>query len=50
MIKPCLEVSHIINVNEDSQDKRNANEDSQINFWKFWLMPFCFMMEKDHFK
>ena len=27
-----------------------ANCGLHVNLWKFWLIPFCFVMRKDHFK
>ena len=46
MIKLCLGGSEVIHA---SEDKLYANCGLHVNFWKFWLMPFCFIMTKDHF-
>ena len=47
MIKLCLDVKDVIHANEHT---KYANSGLHVNFWKFWLMPFCFMIKKDHFK
>ena len=49
MIKLCLQVSDVINGNENTE---YANCGLQVNFFylNFLLMSFCFMMKKDHFK
>ena len=43
MIKLCLYVSNVIHVNEHTE---YANCGLHVNFLKFWLMSFCFMMRK----
>ena len=47
MIELYLEVSDVIRVYEH---KQYANCALHVNFWISWLLPFCLMMEKDHFK
>ena len=47
MIKLCLDVSDVTHTNKHT---KHANCGLHVNFWNFLLMPFCFMMKKDHFK
>ena len=47
MIYLYLEVSDVIRKNEHI---KYANCCLPVNFWNILLMPFCFMMEKDHFE
>ena len=46
-IKLYLSVSYAIHANKHMQ---YANCGLHVNFWNFLLMPFCFMMKKDHFE
>ena len=43
----CLYASDVIHANEHTE---YVNCDLRVNFLKFWLMSFCFVMRKDHFK
>ena len=47
MIKLYLHASDVINAIEHTY---YANDGLHVNFWKCWLMPFCFMIKKDRFK
>ena len=47
MTGQCLQVNDFILTNRHTE---HANCGLHINFWNFWLMPFCFMIQKDYFK
>ena len=47
MIKLYLHASDVINTIGHTY---NANDGLHVNFWKCWLMLFCFMIKKDCFK
>ena len=47
MIKLYLDVIDVLHGNEHT---KQANCGWHVNFLNFLLMPFCFMIKKDHFK
>ena len=47
MIKLVFDISDVVHANGHTQ---NANCGLYVKFRKFWLIPFCFIMRKDHLK